>query len=154
MTRQISRLLFYPSCLCLPYIVLVLGVGSSMVEQPTTLNAANLFGLTYIFKLLYYGVPYLLLGIIPTVLGLGLLVFYHVQSKRTTKRAALGWLGSVLFNLLGSVVLLMDVFENGSVWSLETPILLWSMLNVGLSSVALGCCLTRQRSEPQRHDQV
>ena len=143
--RQIAQFLFFASPFTLPYITIALG-ASTHLDLPDKLHLANLFGLVYIAKLFFYGIPLLFFGIIPVLLGIALLVFYRVQSRRRTKRAMWGWSGSILFNLMGPVAVATALFDEHPWWSIEMPVYLWASLNVILSSIALWHCLTERRN--------
>ena len=140
--RRIAQFLFFASPFTLPYMAIIQSISLNTVDSPEKLNFANLFGLIYVIKLFLAGIPFLLFGIIPIILGTVLLVFYRVQSNRKTKRAAWGWLGSIIFNLIGPIAIVTAAFDRYPWWSIEMPIYLWATLNVVLSSLALWYCLT------------
>lgn len=111
--------------------------GIDGFESYEEISKRDLTVIGYLVYSTIRGFGYFVIGFIPSLMGLGFLVFYMRQIFVVSKRAEALWSASGLFNLCG-MALVVIFFTNPLVLSRAVNIifLVWIVTAIGLSSYA------------------
>ncbi|MEM7737991.1 MAG: hypothetical protein AAF267_19605 [Deinococcota bacterium] len=137
--KTIARIMMIGSVIS--FFVLSSLFGMPVIQEIDVYDDLQREGLTvieYLAAATWQGLTYMAIGFIPTLLGLGLLIFYIRQAFGVSKRAKALWSASGLFNAFGLApagLLSGDLMIVSRVMS--TILLMWIITAIFLSAYAL-----------------